>query len=314
MRSIILGVAIGGPIAGAASLLAAVYFAREVVVRKTKRTEDLHIRGVVHDSNGSLHIEVPYSARTTAPGGYSIWFGNGSGHACIGKVIKTDHGAGTVIRVVERVDSGDLSIAQAGIWSGYVYPTPDPLGLPYIDVEIPVENGVAPAWQFTPTEPSGDSATWAIHIHGMSGTKAGALRGVTVASRLGYTSLVVSFRNDRDAPVSADRRYHLGQSEWRDVDAAVAYALANGARQIVLFGWSLGGSIALQLTTLSESRDRIAALDAPVIDWTSKLMANARSSKLPGWIAGLGLTILGSPKLRWITGLDVALNFLARPG
>jgi pimeloyl-ACP methyl ester carboxylesterase len=313
MRRIILGVTIGGAIAGAASLLAAVYFARQVVVPKTKRTEDLQIRGVVQDSDGSLLIEVPDSARTTAPGRYSIWFANGSGHACIGKVVKTDHGAGTVTRMVERVDSGDLSIARAGIWSGYVYPKADPLRLPYIDVEIPVENGVAPAWQFTPTESPGDSATWAIHIHGMGGTKAGALRGVTVASRLGYTSLVVSFRNDREAPDSADRRYHLGQSEWRDVDAAVAYAVAHGARHIVLFGWSLGGSIALQLTALSESSDRIAALvlDAPVIDWTSTLMANAKSSVLPRWIAGLGLTILGSRKLRWIAGLDVALNFPA---
>ena len=59
--------------------------------------------------------------------------------------------AGTVSRRVERVDSGDLGTAKAGIWSGYVYPTPEPLGLPYSDVQIPVENGMAPAWKFTPS-------------------------------------------------------------------------------------------------------------------------------------------------------------------
>ncbi|MGO4186819.1 alpha/beta hydrolase [Pseudarthrobacter sp. TAF60_1] len=258
-------------------------------------------------------VELPASVRTTAPGRYSIWFANGTGHACIGGVVSTDAGAGTVTRRVERVDSGDLQAAKAGIWSGYVYPTPEQLGLPYSDVQIPVENGVAPAWKFAPGQASGHSSTWAIHIHGLGGSKAGALRGVRVADRLGYTSLVVSLRNDRDAPASKDARYHLGQTEWYDVEAAVLYAVGQGARQIVLFGWSLGASIALQLAAFSEFRDLICrlVLNAPVIDWRSTLVANARSSMLPGWVARLGLQMLGSSGTRWITGLDAPLNFPA---
>ncbi|WP_082492747.1 alpha/beta hydrolase [Arthrobacter sp. Leaf69] len=307
---------------GAAALLAAVYFARQIVVPASRRVEDLPILRVFRDNTASLLIELPASPRTTVPGRYSIWFANGAGHACIGKIVATDDGAcpaavGTVTRLVERVDSGDLLSAKAGIWSGYVYPTPDPLGLPYKDVGIPVDNGMAPAWQFPPSDASpGDSGTWALHVHGLGGKKSGALRGVPVAGRLGYTSLVVSFRNDGEAPASADGRYHLGQSEWRDVDGAVSYALDQGASQIVLFGWSLGGTIALQLTLESEFRDRIAGLvlDAPVIDWTSTLMANARSSKLPRWIAALGLRILESPRLCWIAGLGTALNLGALDG
>ena len=316
MHKAAVGVVIGGVVAGAAALLAAAYFARQIVVPASRRVEDLPILRVFRDSNDSFLIELPASPRTTVPGRYSIWFANGAGHACIGRIVATDDGAGpaavgTVTRLVERVDSGDLLIARAGIWSGYVYPTPEPLGLPYNDVCIPVENGMAPAWQFPPSDASGgDSATWAIHIHGLGGKKSGALRGVPVAGRLGYTSLVVSFRNDGEAPASMDRRYHLGQSEWRDVDAAVSYALDQGASQIVLFGWSLGGTIALQMTLESDFRDRIVGLvlDAPVIDWTSTLMANARSSMLPRWIAALGLRILESPRLCWIAGLGSALN------
>ncbi|MBT2555903.1 alpha/beta hydrolase [Arthrobacter sp. ISL-5] len=265
-----------------------------------------------HDANEALLVELPASARTTVPGRYSIWFANGTGHACIGEIVSTDAGAGTVTRRVERVDSGDLLLAKAGIWSGYVYPTPDPLGLPYSDVEIPVENGVAPAWKFAPPRASADSSTWAIHIHGLGGSKAGALRGVPVADRLGYTSLVVSFRNDWDAPASADRRYHLGETEWHDVEAAVLYAVSQGgARNVVLFGWSLGASIALQLAASSEFRHRISRLvvNAPVIDWRSTLVGNARSSGLPGWVARLGLQMLGSSGMRWITGLDAPLSF-----
>lgn len=322
MRKAVVGVVTGGVVAGAAALFGAVYFARQIVVPTSRRVEDLPILRVFRDSNDSLLIELPASPRTTVPGRYSIWFANGAGHACIGKIVATDDGAGpaaveTVTRLVERVDSGDLLSAKAGIWSGYVYPTPDPLGLPYRDMRIPVENGLAPAWQFPPSDASaGDSGTWAIHVHGLGGKKSGALRGVPAADRLGYTSLVVSFRNDGEAPASADGRYHLGQSEWRDVDAAVSYALDQGAQQIVLFGWSLGGTIALQLTLESEFRDRVVGLvlDAPVIDWTSTLMANARSSRLPGWIAALGLRILESPRLCWIAGLVTALNLRALDG
>jgi pimeloyl-ACP methyl ester carboxylesterase len=311
MRSAAAAVATSSGIVGAASLLAAAYFARQVVVPKTRRKEDLQIRRVFHDDDATLMVELPVSARTTAPGRYSIWFSNGTGHACIGEVVSSDDAAGTVTRLVERVDSGDLRTARAGIWSGYVYPTPEPLGLPYSEVQIPVENGMAPAWKFTPTQPSGDSSTWAIHIHGLGGSKAGALRGVPVANRLGYTSLVVSLRNDRDSPASSDGRYHLGQTEWHDVEAAVSYAVGQRARHIVLFGWSLGASIALQLAASSEIRDRISrlVLNAPVIDWSSTLVANARSSMLPGWVARLGLQMLGSSGTRWITGLDAPLDF-----
>jgi pimeloyl-ACP methyl ester carboxylesterase len=319
MRRAAAAAAIAYGTAGAAVFVAAAYFARQVVVPTTKRREDLQIRRVFDDADETLMVELPASVRTTAPGRYSIWFANGTGHACIGEIVSTDAGARTVTRTVERVDSGDLRTARAGIWSGYVYPTPHPIGLPYSDVEIPVENGMAPAWKFTPTQVSGDSSTWAIHIHGLGGSKAGALRGVPVADRLGYTSLVVSLRNDRDSPASSDGRYHLGQTEWHDVEAAVRYAVGQGARQIVLFGWSLGASIALQLAASSEFRDLFSrlVLNAPVIDWRSTLVANARSSGLPGWVARLGLQMLGSSGTRWITGLNAplsfhALDFLAR--
>ncbi|WP_349361685.1 alpha/beta fold hydrolase [Paenarthrobacter sp. PH39-S1] len=147
----------------------------------------------------------------------------------------------------------------------------------------------------------------------MGGTKAGALRGVPVADRLGLTSLVVSYRNDGQAPASTDGRHNLGQSEWRDVEAALAYAVDQGAKRIFLFGWSLGGSMALQAAARSEYRRQIVGLilDAPVFDWTSTLMANARAAKLPKPAAALGLRLLESKPLRKITGLHEPLELSA---
>ncbi|QSZ54348.1 hypothetical protein AYX19_16070 [Paenarthrobacter ureafaciens] len=218
------------------------------------------------------------------------------------------------------MDSGDLEQAKAGIWSGYVYSKPEQLELPYRDVWIPVDNGVAPAWRFDPPASVDDaSGVWAIHIHGMGGKRAGTLRGIPIARRLGVTSLVVSFRNDGDAPPSYDGRYNLGQSEWRDVDAGINYAISNGAERIVLFGWSLGASIALQAAALSPSCSRVAGmvLDAPVFDWRTTLASNAKAAGLPRPLVHVGFTILRSKALRWVTGLAEpicldSLDWLAR--
>lgn len=297
--------------ASSITFLGAAYFARRVVVPSTRRREDLSIRQVFSDEGASLRIELPATPLTRAPGRYSLWFGNGKGHACIGAVIAEDTSGETVTRLVERVDSGDLRSATAGIWSGYAYSKPEQLGLPFEDVKIKVDEGVAPAWKFAPTAGCGSvSSTWAIHVHGMGGKRAGALRGVPVVSRLGLTSLVVSFRNDGEAPPSTDSRYSLGQNEWLDVEAAIKFAMNQGAERLVLFGWSLGGSMALRAANLSAHADRIIGLVlvAPVLDWAETLTSNGSASGLPEAIARVGLRMLGSNACRWVTGLKQSID------
>ncbi|WP_197497024.1 alpha/beta hydrolase family protein [Arthrobacter sp. B6] len=308
-----------GPLALAAvcasfiTFLGAAYFARRVVVPSTTRREDLPIRQVFPGEDGSLRIELPATLLTRAPGRYSLWFDNGKGHACIGAVIAEDASGGTLTRLVERVDYGDIHAATAGIWSGYAYSKPEQLGLPFENVEIQVDGGMAPAWKFAPTAAGPVSSTWAIHAHGMGGKRAGALRGVPVVSRLGIISLVVSFRNDGEAPPSNDSRYSLGQNEWLDVEAAINYAVDHGAERLVLFGWSLGGSMALRAANLSAHSDRIVGLvlAAPVLDWAETLTSNGSASGLPKAIARAGLSLLGSNAGRWVTGLKQSIDLYA---
>ena len=66
-------------------------------------------------------------------------------------------------------------------------------------------------------------------------TRQETLRAVPVFRDAGYTTLLVSYRNDGDAPRSDDHRYALGDTEWLDVEAAMRYALDHGARNIVLW-------------------------------------------------------------------------------
>lgn len=302
-----------------ASLAGAAYFAREVVVPKFSRREGLRVRSVRTRDDGQLIVELPATQRTQAPGRYSFWFRDGTGHACLGAVVETSPDRGSVTRVVERVDSGDLKQAAAGIWSGYVYSEPQQLDLPYRDVAVAVDVGMAPAWRFAAAESAKAAGIWAVHIHGMGGRRAGTLRGIPVAQRLGLTSLVVSFRNDGDAPPSSDKRYRLGETEWRDIEAAINYAVDQGAERLVIFGWSLGAAIALQTAALSAHAPRIIGLvlDAPVFDWRTTLRANAKAAGLPRPLVQLGFTLIQSKALRWVTGLAEpvsldALDWLAR--
>lgn len=316
----ILGtLALGAVGAASTVLFGAAYFARRVVIPTTTRREDLAIRKVFEGADGALSITLPRTPLTTAPGRYSLWFDGGKGHACIGAIVDDDLNAGTVTRHVERVDAGDLRAAKAGIWSGYAYSRPEQLGLPFEEVKIQVPGGLAPAWKFESTASDSASTIWAIHAHGMGGKRAGALRGVPVATKLGLTSLVVSYRNDGDAPPSNDSRYSLGQTEWLDLEAAIKFAVAQGAERIVLFGWSLGGSMALRAANLSDHADRIVGLVlvAPVLDWARTLTSNGNASGLPELVTRVGLSLLGAKASCWITGLGqpldlAALNWVAR--
>jgi uncharacterized protein len=79
--------------------------------------------------------------------------------------------------------------------------------------------------------------------------------------------------NDQGAPKSDDGLIHLGQTEWQDLDAAVRFARARGARRFVLYGDSMGGAIVTRFMRVSRQAPLVNALvlDAPALDWSSIL-------------------------------------------
>ncbi len=121
-------------------------------------------------------------------------------------------------------------------------------------------------------------------------------------------SLLISYRNDGLAPAAPDGRYGLGSTEWRDVEAAIGYALDQGAQEIVLFGWSMGGAISLQTADLSKHRHLIRALvlDAPpVINWVNVMAHHAEMNRIPPYNVGrYGQMMLSHPLGRRLTGLS----------
>ncbi len=305
---VIGGGAVAGLLATGSSALA-LYFARRVITPVRQRASDQEVLAVLRD-NGRTRVILAATSETTVEGVYGFFFDGGKGHARIGPIVSYSPMDGTVLREVEAVYTGNFDTARRGWWSGALYPDPAAAGIAAEDVLIDVDGGQAPAWL---VRAGGAARTWAVMVHGRGATRQEALRAVAPAKELGLTSLLVSYRNDGLAPSADDGRYGLGSTEWHDVEAAIDYALANGAEEIVLFGWSMGGAICLQTTDLSRHRHLIRAmvLDAPVINWVNVLAHHAQINRIPSLVGRYGQLMLGHPLGRRLTGLSAPVDLKA---
>jgi pimeloyl-ACP methyl ester carboxylesterase len=243
------------------------------------------------------------------PGQYSFWFSGDTGHARVGEILAVDEQK--VVRQLLGVEFGDLAAARRGRFSGWFYLSPADLGFPSQDVEIGTPVGAAPAW-LIPAE-AGTSDDWAIMVHGRAVTRSECLRAVPTFRGAGYTSLIVSYRNDGDAPNSDDHRYALGDREWEDVSAAVDYALGHGAERIVFMGWSMGGATVLQAVTRAPNRSSVrgVVLESPVVDWVTALQFQGVMNRLPRLVRWATLRVLSNRWGTYVTGQDQSID-LAR--
>ncbi|MGW0814994.1 alpha/beta hydrolase family protein [Streptomyces viridiviolaceus] len=221
------------------------------------------------------------------PGRYGL-AGDGS-HAIVGPVLSApEQPADTVVRRLESVTHGTLAAGDR-VWftpNLYVGNPRTALGLIHADVEVPGELGPLPAW-FLP----GARTTWVIAVHGLAATREHAMNLMAPLHRRHLPVLALAYRGDHGAPRSPDGLQHFGETEWRDVDAAVHYALDHGARHVVLLGWSTGATMALRTAALSDARNRIAGLvlDSPVLDWEATLRALAAARRTPGALLPLAV-------------------------
>jgi pimeloyl-ACP methyl ester carboxylesterase len=210
-----------------------------------------------------------------------------TGHAIVGPVLS--EGDGTVTRRLSDVRGYLVPGIHVGLDS-HVY-SGDPgqaLGLAFRSVGVPDPLGPMPAWLVpaTPKSPAAGRRTWAIVVHGHNDNRQNDLRIVPTLRQTGLTSLLISYRDDVGAPESPDGLYHLGETEWIDLQAAVGYALAHRAQRIVLVGYSMGGELITQFMQRSRLSRKISALvlDAPVLDWRSLIEFNSEQIGLPGFL------------------------------
>ncbi|MFF8828790.1 alpha/beta hydrolase [Streptomyces sp. NPDC015131] len=221
------------------------------------------------------------------PGTYGL---TGPGvHAVVGPVLDdVPHSPDTVVRRLERVVTGRLEVG------GRVRLTPrlhtgtpaGALGLEYQDTEVPGELGALPAW-YVPAARS----TWVIAVHGIGATREHPMNVMGFLHRMRLPVLAVSHRGDPGAPRPAGGLSHLGDSEWRDLDAAIRHAVRQGAERVVLHGWSTGAAMALHAAANSGLRDRISGLvlDSPVLDWEATVRALVAARRVPAALLPLAV-------------------------
>ncbi len=223
-------------------------------------------------------------------------------------------GYGQVGRILERGDgyavreymplTATISAAEPARLDIYAYPdNPQTAhGIAYETVRYESELGEYPAW-FIPANSEAWPAsgktwpasgkTWLIFAHGRGAHPNEALRIMPTLANTGLPILAINYRNDDGAPASPDRQHWLGLTEWRDLEAAMQYALHNGAEDFVLYGYSMGGGMCLNLLYESElaSKVRGVVMDSPLLDFGGTLDLVGRARGYPRLIVLLGKAV-----------------------
>lgn len=174
----------------------------------------------------------------------------------------TDSTDATITRSYEGAE-GSLGSGEAAVdMLAYQGDPQRARAIRYEPLLVASELGPMPAWLIAGSEPS-----WVIYVHGAGG-RAEALRSLSVPLELGYSLLVISYRNDPGAVPAPDGLVTWGFDEWHEVEAGIELALGAGAENIFLMGSGLGGSAVIMtlLETAHIRSIRGVVLDSPTLD------------------------------------------------
>ncbi len=264
------------------ALAAAVFTLARLVIRVRQRPRFPHRLLAV----GNGEVVLSRDEETGRPGIYGLsWPG---GHGVVGTPVRAD--TAIVVRPLLQVHHGDPAPGGCRMDHVHIGTPMSALSLDYVEVHLDSEVGPLRAWSI----PGKADDAWVVVGHGYGGSLQSALSFLPMLHDAAYNVVVVSYRNDPGEPTSPDGHYHLGASEWRDFDAGIAYAVAHGATRLALYGWSMGGAIALQALAQSPHRDKIHAviLDSPVLDWRRVLRHLGARSHVPAPLVHLASRLI----------------------
>jgi hypothetical protein len=202
--------------------------------------------------------------------------------------------------------TGQLSVGQAvSLDASTFYGDPwQAHGIATEAITFTSESGDFDAWYV-----DGDD-TWVVYIHGKGATRRESLRMLPVVTEMGFSSLAITYRNDEGVPGSNSGYYDYGLTEWADLEAAVQYAIDNGAADIILVGYSMGGAITAGFLFESDLAGMIMGviLDSPMTDFGDVIEFAAEKRRLPSLLTSTAKFIA---TLRFGIDWD-ALDYLER--
>lgn len=147
--------------------------------------------------------------------------------------------------------------------------TPRAVGLEFEDVQLPVEGETLHGWWV----PAKAALGTVLIFHGNAGNISHRLEYLTMFHRLGYATLIVDYRGygKSSGTPSEDGTYRDAEAAWRHLIEVRKLA----ARDIMVFGESLGGGVATWLAlqhppralVLASTFTSVADLGAQVYPW-----------------------------------------------
>jgi pimeloyl-ACP methyl ester carboxylesterase len=298
-RHVLAGLAFIVPVAGLSGF--AVIMAHKIVKRGPKDYRKAVVTG------DGRRIRIDLDDYTKAPGDFGVFDPATEKYTRVGEVMLVNEDQKYVERRIHPLGSAPGRLGPIVDWTPDVFFEPSAVGERYEEVDVPTEYGAAPAWLFE----AENTDVWVIHIHGSWTDRSIMLRDVHAFSSFGFTSLVPTFRSDLVVNPPQAESSHLGQTEWRDVESAVSYAVTHGAKRIILSGWSMGGTIALLTAERSAHRDRIEGLVlvGPVTSWRKAITAGAVRAGVPTIGANLVMRLLQAPPFARMLGLEEGIDF-----
>jgi alpha-beta hydrolase superfamily lysophospholipase len=234
---------------------------------------DLQVLGVTDQE-----VTLTRAADAEQPGTWGLEWE--TGYARVGSVAALSEEG--VARPLLEV-AGDLRPGLAVAMDAFAFESdPSDVGLDYENVIVEGPLGNYPAWR---TEGSDD--TWVILVHDRASYRRQALRALPALAAAGFPTLTITYRNDPGAPQSGSH-YTLGRTEWQDLEGAVDYAVSEGAADVVLMGYGVGGTICALFFHESREADLVKGLvlDAPLLDPGAVVDADAHAHDVPGFIDG----------------------------
>lgn len=202
------------------------------------------------------------------------------GYARVGEMLEID--GNEVLREYELLE-GTLAVGDRVRFDKFAYPG-DPMrahNISFEEVRFASPLGDLAAWQV-----SGSDDTWVIFVHGRGASRGEALRMLHVVKDAGLPSLAITYRNDDGAPEDPSGYYGFGLTEWEDLEAAAQYALTNGANDLILVGYSMGGGIVASFLYKSLLADHVEGviLDSPMLDLGATVDLGGQNRNLPQFL------------------------------
>ncbi len=206
-----------------------------------------------------------------------IWRGFLVGLAVLVLVVHVLGGWSYSGEIMDRVFTPPVDVSATP--DTVMFEAPEEAGLDVTEVQYDSPIGPMDAWVT-----DGTRSEWVIHVHGGSAGRAEALRSMVFLDEAGYHQMAITYRNDPGQPADPSGEYRYGVTERDDLAAAVEYARAQGATDIVLYGYSSGAALSMAYA-IRQPIGTVAAMvfDSPNLDLEQTVDFGASEDELVGF-------------------------------